>query len=71
MTFTYKPLLEIIEKQGISINQLYEQGVITDHSANNIRKGRPVSISAIANICRYLNVSIDQVVEIIPKAESP
>jgi len=62
--FSYKPLFEYIERRGITMNQLINKNVITDHSANNIRRGDPVKIDMLVNICRYLKVPINQIIEI-------
>ena len=63
--FSYKPLVDYIYQRGISINTLKKEGVITDYAAQCIRDGRSVSMEHIAKICRYLNVPIDDVVEVI------
>lgn len=65
MGISYKLLLDYLDKKGLSVNKLYEEGVITDNAAQNIRKGKPVSLKHIESICKYLNLRIEEVVEII------
>lgn len=64
MSISYKKLLDYLDKNGLSVNRLYEKGVISDHAAQAIRKGRPVSLKHICSICKYLDLPIEEVVSI-------
>lgn len=64
MSISYKLLLDYLDRKGLSVNHLYEVGIITDNAAQNIRKGKPVSLKHIDSICNYLNLPIEKVVEI-------
>ena len=68
--FSYKPLITYIEERGYTVNALKLKKVITDNAAQNIRNGRPVTIDHIANICRYFNVPIQEIIEIKYEDES-
>ena len=65
MAISYKKLMNYLDRKGMSVNYLYSQRVITDAAAQNLRKGKPVSLKHIDAICQFLGVPIEQVVEII------
>lgn len=66
MTISYDKLDKYLSRKGMSVNYLYTNKVITDNAAQNIRKGKPVSLKHIDSICQFLNLPIEDVVEIIP-----
>ena len=70
MTVSYDRLKNLIEPKGISLKFLFNNGIITHYAYSQISKGNPVSLKDIDNICQYLNVPIEQVVEIIPDVKT-
>lgn len=70
MSISYSKLNKLLNNVGLSANALYLKGVITEHTAQQIRKGSPVNIKHIASICHYLNVPIEDVVEVIQEDQS-
>lgn len=70
MAISYQRLKNLIEPKGISLKTLFERGVITHHAYSSISKGKPVSLEHVDSICQYLEVPIEQVVEILPDKHS-
>ncbi|MBU5266240.1 helix-turn-helix domain-containing protein [Virgibacillus proomii] len=65
MSFSYNKLDKILEKKGLSYNKLYELGLITDYSCRQLIAGKSVQLNYLVNICEYLNVTLDDIIEII------
>jgi len=67
---SYEKLYRLLDKKGESLTGLFKKGVIRDYPSRMIRSGDYVSIKYIASICRYLNVPIEDVVEVIQEDQS-
>lgn len=63
--FTYQKLRDLLDSRGISFRQLRRECGITSNCATDLNNDHPVSIEKLALICRYLDVPIEEVVEII------
>jgi len=66
MAVNYDKLHNILNRKGLSIGTLIKEGVIKDFSGRKIRNNDYVDLSHIDALCQYLNVPIEEVVEIIP-----
>lgn len=66
----YKKLVKLLERKGRTVYYLHQEGVISDYSYRNIINNEPVNIRHIAAICLYLDVPIEDVVEIKRGPES-
>lgn len=66
MPISYAPLRKYLKENKLSPNKLYELGIITTNTATKINNDQTMNLSTIDTICQYLNVPIEQVVEIIP-----
>lgn len=53
-----------MEIRGISFRRLRNDLGITPQLAGNLKNDRPVTIDKLALICRYLDVPLEDVVEI-------
>ena len=62
--FTYRKLRAIMEKRGLSFRRLRNDLGITPQLAGHLKNDRPVTIDKLALVCKYLDVSLDEVVEI-------
>lgn len=71
MLVSYKKLDKLLEKQGESYTSLFKKGVITDFANRKLRNNDYVDLKHIAMICRYFDVPIEEVVEVITKSEKP
>lgn len=64
MAINYSRLFDLMNTKGLSANALYLKGIITEHTAQQLRKNNPISLKHIDSICQFLRVPIEQVVEI-------
>lgn len=62
---SYDKLYRLLDRKGESLTGLFKKGILKDYPSRMIRAGNYVSIEYIADLCRYLNVPIEDVVEII------
>lgn len=66
MAVKYNKLHELLSRKGYSIGYLIKHDIIKDFSGRKIRQEEPVDLKYIDAICQFLQVPIEQVVEIIP-----
>lgn len=65
--FTYAKLRAILDNRGISFRQLSRDTGIISNITGHLNNDRPVAMDKLAVICRYLDVPIEAIVEVIPK----
>src|SRR5690625_5123081 len=63
MSFSYKKFISNIEEKGLTLNQLKLKGELTGYAYERMITDEPVGIDKIADLCRYLNVPIDYVLD--------
>jgi len=68
---SYDKMKRLLNSKGISLNNLKNSEIITDTAYRNIKNDRDVHINQIAKICRYMNIPIEEAVEVIHESESP
>lgn len=64
LLFSYDKFRKKLERNGLTLNQLKNDGILTDHAYNAMLRGESVGVDKIAKICRHLNLPIQDVVEI-------
>jgi len=64
---SYQRMRSLLESRGISFRTLRSEVGITSNVATNLNNDRPVSIERLAEICLYLDVPIEAVVEVLPE----
>lgn len=62
--YNYKPLREYLPTHGMSVKGLMREVGFTTNVAVALNNDKPVTIEVLADICRHLNVPIEQVVSI-------
>ncbi|MFD1453270.1 helix-turn-helix domain-containing protein [Oceanobacillus sojae] len=65
MPISYKPLRKTLIDRDLNITRLREKGVFGTSTSTSLNNDRPVSLAIIADICTYLNVPIEEVVEVL------
>lgn len=61
---SYEKLYQLLDRKGETLSGLFRKGVLKDYPSRKILAGDYVSIEYIADLCRYLNVPIEDVVEV-------
>lgn len=62
---SYRPLFITLAEKELSVNSLYENKIISSATQAKFRKNKSMGIDLIAKVCKYLDVPIEKVVEII------
>lgn len=62
--YNYQPLRDYLDTHGLSVKWLMREVGFSTNVAVALNNDKPVTIEILANICRYLNVPIEQVVNI-------
>lgn len=70
MAISYENFIEMLLDRGLTLNELKKQKVISDFAYRSILSNAPINLKHIDNICQYLKLPIEQVVEIIPDEET-
>lgn len=62
--YNYQPLRDYLDARGLTVKSLMREVGFTTNVAVALNNDKPVTIDMLANICRHLNVPIEQVVNI-------
>jgi DNA-binding Xre family transcriptional regulator len=63
--FTYDPLFKTLDRDGKQLMDLIRGAGLSSGTVAKFRRNEIVKIDIIARVCRYLDVPITDVVEII------
>ena len=63
---SFAPLWKTLEKQNISQYQLINSYGVSTGTLDALRKNKSVTLNTIQDLCRILNCTITDVVEILP-----
>ena len=64
--FSFEPLRTYLENEGRSVKWLMREVGFSTNVAVALNNDQPVKLEIIADICRYLDLPIEQVVIITP-----
>lgn len=67
---SYKPLLKTLVDKDLSLSEFQKKGLMSSRTQAKIKKNEPITLSTIISICHFLEVPIEQVVEVLPKDKS-
>ena len=63
---SFAPLWRTIVERGISQYQLINQYGVSTGTLDSLRKNKSVTLNTVQDLCRILNCSITDIVEILP-----
>ena len=66
MAYSYNKLWKLMIDKKINKTKLRQEAGITSNAMTNMGKDMPVSVEVLAKICRVLDCTIDDIVEILP-----
>ena len=70
MAYSYNKLWKLMIDKKINKTRLRQEAGITSNAMTNMGKDMPVSVEVLAKICRVLDCTIDDIVEILPDDKS-
>lgn len=69
MAYSYNKLWKLMIDKKINKTRLRREAGITSNAMANMGKGQPVNVEVLAKICRVLDCSLDDIMEIIPEED--
>ncbi len=70
MAYSYNRLWKLMIDKKINKTTLRKKAGITSNAMTNMGKDQPVNVEVLAKICRVLDCTIDDIVEILPDSEN-
>lgn len=66
MAYSYNRLWKLMIDKKINKTTLRREAGITSNAMAKIGKDQPVSVEVLAKICRVLDCTVDDIIEILP-----
>jgi len=63
---SYKPLWEIMEKQGITTYALINKHGFNSRTINNLKHNKGITVYTLERLCMILNCTPNDILEFIP-----
>ena len=70
MAYSYNKLWKLMIDKKINKTTLRREAGITSNAMANMGKDQPVNMEVLAKICRVLDCTIDDIVEILPDEQT-
>lgn len=67
---SYKPLWHLLVQRDMSKRELMILSGIAPNTMTKLRKNEEVSMTVLTKICKVLNVSYGDIVELVPENQS-
>ena len=67
MAYSYKKLWKLMIDKDLKKKDLAAHAGISQYTVTKMSKGENVNLDSLAKVCRALNCSLDDIVEIIPE----
>lgn len=69
MAYSYNKLWKLMIDKNINKTALRRQAGITSNAMAKMGKNLPVNVEVLAKICRVLDCTVDDIIEILPDEE--
>lgn len=66
MIYSYNRLWKLMIDKKINKTALRSEAGITSNAMSKLGKGLPVNVEVLAKICRVLDCSVDDIMEVLP-----
>ena len=70
MAVSYKKLWHIILDRNMKKKELQEAAKLTGYAMNKLGRDEPVTTDVLAKVCRCLNCTPDDIMDILPDPEN-
>lgn len=70
MAYSYNKLWKLMIDKKINKTRLRQEAGITSNAMTNMGKDMPVSVEVLAKICRVLDCTLDDIVDVLPDDET-
>ena len=69
MAYSYNRLWKLMIDKKINKTTLRREAGITSNAMAKLGKDQPVNVEVLAKICRVLNCTVDDIMEILPEED--
>lgn len=69
MEVTYKRLRHLLVDRNMKKKNLQEGANLTPHTMRKLSKDEAVTTDTLAKICRFLDCSVEDIMEVLPEEE--
>lgn len=69
MEVTYKRLRHLLVDRNMKKKNLQEGANLTPHTMRKLNKDEAVTTDTLAKICRFLDCSVEDIMEVLPEEE--
>ena len=69
IVLSYKKLWKLLVDKGITGTQLREQAGVTTTVMSKMNKEEPVHLEALMKICKVLNCTLSDIVDVVPQQQ--
>ncbi|GGP13476.1 helix-turn-helix domain-containing protein [Oceanobacillus neutriphilus] len=67
LPITYRPLRMLLDERKMKMSHLSKDlKIINTNTATKLLNDKPVSMDILVRLCHFLNVPIEQIIEILP-----
>lgn len=70
MAVTYKKLWHILLDRDMKKKDLQEVAQLTGYAMNKLSRDEAVTTDILAKICRSLNCTVDEIMDVLPENQS-
>lgn len=67
----YTPFWKTLKEKDISTYTLITKYNVSSSTINRLRHNKPVSTTTLDDLCRFLNCSVNEIIEYVPTNDSP
>lgn len=67
MAVSYKKLWKLLIDKNMKKKDLQESANLTQHAMRKLSKDEAVTTDTLAKVCRCLNCSVDEIMEVLPE----
>lgn len=70
MAVSYKKLWHLLIDKNMKKKELQESANLTQHTMRKLNKDEAVTTDTLAKICRCLDCSVDDIMEVLPENQA-
>lgn len=70
MAVSYKKLFKLLIDRDMKKKDLQQEANLSQHTMRKLSKNEAITTDTLAKICRCLNCTVDEILEVLPEEEN-
>lgn len=70
MAVSYKKLFKLLIDRDMKKKDLQQEANLSQHTMRKLSKNEAITTDTLAKICRCLNCTVDEILEVLPENEN-